>query len=339
VEAGATAGYCQAVNSAPITFNDPNLSGSPPVTLGFSGKCVTVVSDKGTPLLYASTTPIDLNGAPLTPSPGDSIVIADPRGTAQIYVRSCKITTLNVTGTFDDFEHHHDPCPNPTHGAGELYLGLGGGQNQNPPGIAGISGFDATMADRILGPLSKSSLQPTNGGHVPNQKAVTGCGLYKPAQPWGEPMGAPKPASGAQYDGFNVATAPCVTLTTTGQSRIAFWDSLPSGFGDAAKHQPSPTSQVVLQGQDVPPVSSLQTTQYANVARARAGKRPPRRPTARAGSRSRTAPTSGRSRCRSGSSSASTRRPVTSLATSVSTSRGRSRSTASTSASRSATDG
>jgi hypothetical protein len=262
-EPGRNAGQCEQVNSASVPIKDPNLKHSPVETLGFSGSCVTVVTKGRTPVLYASTTAIDLNGAPLVPSPGDSIVVNPASG--GVYVTRCSIKTFKITGKFKN------PCPDPSGAAaGSLYLGLGIGLDQKPPGIAYVPHFNAAQADKTLGPLAGGSLA-TLGKNLPRQSAkpVAGCGLYPGSQQWAM-------ASRAQYDGFNVATKPCVTFSGHGQSRIAFWDSLPSGFGDAAKHQPSPTSQVVLQGQDVPAVSSLQTNQYANVARAQRGARPRR---------------------------------------------------------------
>ncbi len=261
-----TGGNCQNVNSGAINIPDPNLKHTPTETLGFSGTCMTVVSKKNslgksTPVLYASTTPIDIDGAPLNPSPKDSIVI-DPAND-EIYVTRCTIKHFNITGTFKN------PCPNPSSGsAGAIYVGLGIGFDQKPAGIADVSAFNATKADAVLGPLATGGLQSIDAKPAQGAAFVKDCGQYPGSGDWSKASGGP------QYDGFDVATNVCVAFTTKQQSRIAFWDSLPNGFGDAARHQPSPTSQVVLQGQDVPAVSSLETNQYANVARA--GKRPRR---------------------------------------------------------------
>ncbi len=268
VQPPVKSGLCLTIDSEPIEIQDPWTRRGQ--TLGFSGNCVTRLTTKtGDVLLYASTTPIDIDGVPVTPKPGQAIVIEHPNAHAEVYVApNCKISTATLAGGTIP-----GSCRPPSHAAaGTLYLALGTGNDQSPPGITDLPKFDPVEADKYLGARAPGGLQPVgklvyygSGPHKGQLKSsVDQCGLYPNSQPW---SASPK---GAQYDGFNVSTIPCVTFTATGgQSRIAFWDSLPPGFDNGGKSKPA-TSQVVLQGADRPALSFLTANQYANVARARA---------------------------------------------------------------------
>jgi len=257
------AGDCEAINSQPITLDDGKENNST-ASLGFSGQCVTVVtagSSTGPRQLYVSSSPVDIDGVPLVPQPGDQIVVDFEHNPNLVYVTdgSCQIPTGDLESpTAIDQAHCGPPSTSQSAAAGDLYVTLSGGQNSaaSPPGIAELPQFNIAAADWYLGP-SVSSLSPV-GTPPTGTTSPTGCGLYPGAQAWHLP-------SGAQYENFNVTTEPCLTFTTNGQSRIAFWDALPGGFNNGSS-QPA-TAQVVLQGSDVPAIVALSTNQYANVAR------------------------------------------------------------------------
>jgi hypothetical protein len=256
-------GECKAVNSQPITLDDGKESNST-ATLGFSGQCVTVVTagTSGSKELYVSSSPIDIDGVPLVPQPGDEIVVDFEHNPNLVYVTdgSCQIPTGDLTNPSAALAVAHcgPPSTSQSAPAGNVYVTLSGGQNSSssPPGIAEMPQFNIAAADWYLGP-SVSSLAPV-GTPPTGTTSPTGCGLYPGAQAWHLP-------SGAQYENFNVTTEPCLTFTSNQQSRIAFWDALPGGFNNGSS-QPA-TAQVVLQGSDTPASVALSTNQYANVAR------------------------------------------------------------------------
>jgi hypothetical protein len=255
-EPGRHAGRCETVESETLHLSAP---------VAFSGSCFTVITQGKHPDLYVSPGTMDVSGVPIAPEPGDSIVVDTDSDPNQLYVTKCSIsdTDLNQGSKF------HNPCPEPDAAhAGTLYLALGSGKG-GLPGIAHVTKFTGKQADTMLTPLasgltSKGALEPV--GKAPKQRSnpVTDCGLYPASQQW-------QRTAGAVYDGFSVATLPCVAFSKTGQSRVAYWDSLPKGFGDGAT-QNNPTSQVLLYGSDVPAVSDLSTSPYASVARS--GHRP-----------------------------------------------------------------
>jgi hypothetical protein len=241
-------GLCETVNSVPLSIDDPHTPGTSQ-TLGFSGKCVSVVKAGGATVLYASTSPIDIDGVPLTPQPGDAIVIRPPYMTTktQIYVTKCTITTFSIS-----LSELPSLCPDPTTtrptstSAGSVLLALSGGAGQSGSGIAEETNFNATKADMVLGPLPAK-----------NPSLVDGCGLSPGAQLW------PRVA-GSLYDGFDVVSNPCVTFLSTKQSTIDFSDDLPPGFGNTSGAKA--TSAVHLAGMDVPPTTAFSTNHYPNVA-------------------------------------------------------------------------
>ena len=77
-----------------------------------------------------------------------------------------------------------------------------------------------------------------------------------------------EPVAGADYQGFSLATLPCVAFTRSYHSRVAFWTKLPAAFGNHASSQAA-TSQVLLYGQDHPAVSNLNGANYATIAKTR----------------------------------------------------------------------
>jgi hypothetical protein len=250
-------GRCETVGSEMLALHTPSKSpkGKPRKgTLAFSGNCITVVSQAGHPDFYVSPGTMDISGVPIAPQSGDSIVI--DANNNLLYVTRCAVPEGDLNAT-----SYHDPCPEPADGqAGRLYLALGGGKD-GQPGISEIKNVTNTRAQAALTPLSHGLGQVT-GSPAQGSQPVTGCGLYPGSQAWGHL------ASGAKYDGFPVATVPCVAFAGDGHSRVAYWDSLPQGFGNGAS-QKAPTSQVLLYGSDVPAVSDLHTNPYANVARKR----------------------------------------------------------------------
>ncbi len=271
-------GQCLTVQSQPITITDAHAKGSDTSQLlGFSGGCVTiVVTPTGDVLMYASTAPVDFDGVPLVAAPGYEIVVYYPNRSIQdVYVvkaghGGCSIKNTVLKGPTDV---PHGCKPPSSSKAGSIYLAPGPGGYTTPPGIGLVRHFDAAQADSWLGARVVGGL-PLVGSLAAAKKgtpmAVKGCGMYGPdSQPWPIP-------TGALYNGFSVVTQPCVSFTrdnskggnnpNNGDSRIAFWDSLPQGFGPSGK---PPPSQVVLQGMDRPAVSFLSTNAYGNVARTR----------------------------------------------------------------------
>ncbi len=113
----------------------------------------------------------------------------------------------------------------------------------------------------------KSGLPKIDPKSKPTQgEDISGCdGLYPDSQQWSM-------SAHAQYDGFAVATNPCIAFSQAGTSRVGFWDDLPTAFSDG--NTGPETSQVVLDGSDVPAVSDLDTNAYGTVARAHAHPKP-----------------------------------------------------------------
>ncbi len=257
-------GECKSINSQTIQLDDGQMDNKTEA-LGFSGQCVTVVTDgsSGQKELYVSSSPVDFDGVPLVPQPGDELVVDFEKTPNLVYVTngSCQIPTSDLTNPSAALSQSHcgPPAVGRTSPAGDLYVTVSGGQNSSgsPPGIAEITDFNTNAADWYLGP-TVSVLAPTDTPAT-GTTSPKGCGLYPGAETLQRP-------SGAQYENFNVTTNPCVTFTTGGQSRIAFWDALPGGFNNGSS-VPA-TSQVLLQGSDVPAIVALSTNQYANVARA-----------------------------------------------------------------------
>ncbi len=240
-EPGRKAGRCETVQSATIDIAGHDLA--------FSGNCMTVIASgpHNDPDLYATTSVMEISGIPIAPSPGDAIVI-NPN-TNQFYVEPCSIPDSDLTRDVN-------PCSNRPNG--DLYLALGGGSN-GAPGLAFISDFTTENAQWHFLPLTQGNLAPVGGGIPTN--TVQGCGLYPGSGlTW-------QLTPGATYDGFSVVTTPCIALSTSGQSRVAFWDSLPPGFGNAASSQTA-SSQVLLYGSDVPAATDVSSHSFANVARA-----------------------------------------------------------------------
>jgi hypothetical protein len=306
-QAGIPAGQCK-----PVTTQTLFLDGA---QFGFSGSCMTVVSSKsGDPVLYATTQTMDVNGVPVAPSRGDAIVIR-PKA-EEIYVAPCHITSAELEavkagGSSDGL------CAPPANvsGLGCMFLALGTSKDTNgiasqcdeqsasgtdpaptaEPGMAyfaHVYAADTPPTDLKGTPtnpfeaFSKVALNPV--GTAPTQNSIpgtstpgdaSGCGIYESNQP-GTTVAWLKGAD-PQYNQFNVASAPCVSLTaytksgsTFDGSRIGFWDYLPDGFGDSAQGQPNPTSSVVLYGVDDPVVSFVSTHPYAGVAGAHRSDRP-----------------------------------------------------------------
>jgi hypothetical protein len=255
-------GPCEAVNSIPLNIHDPHTHHE--AELGFSGECVSVVTaensshdGKGHPLLYASTTSIDIDGVPLVPQSGDAIVIrpvSQERNSethksgreVEIFVAPCKIAA------FETSAHTADGYCHQSH-VGSLYLSLGGGRNQSPPGIAAWeTSFTGAAARAAFGPRA---------GH---SKPVSGCGELPGAQAW-----KPAKESGgehlyAAFEGFEVVHSACVEFTEGQGSKIEFHDQLPSAFQRKGTRA---SSTIRLEGRDVPTVSLLETNNYASVAR------------------------------------------------------------------------
>jgi hypothetical protein len=239
-EPGRKAGRCETVQSATIDIAGHDLA--------FSGNCMTVIASGSNnhPDLYATTSVMDISGIPIAPSPGDAIVI-DPN-TNQFYVEPCSISDSDLT-------RDANPCTDRPNG--DLYLALGGGSN-GAPGFALLSDFTTDNADLHFLPLTQGNLASV-GGPIPTN-TVQGCALYPGSGlSW-------QLTPGATYDGFNVVTTPCIALSTHGESRVAFWDSLPPGFGNGASSQTA-SSQVILYGSDVPAATDVSSHAFANVAR------------------------------------------------------------------------
>jgi hypothetical protein len=233
-------GRCETVDSESLNFDAPSTH---TVTrhshrLAFSGNCITVVSDGGHPDLYVSPGTMDISGVPITRQVGDSIVIN--ANLNKLYVTNCPVPESDLNQpTFK-----HNPCPEPSaSNAGRLYLGLGSGKD-GQPGLAFVPNFSAKQANETFTPLTEGALGQVGSAPKQSNTLVSGCGLYPGSQPW-------QMASSALYDQFHVATEPCVSFSTDGSSRVAYWDYLPNGFGDGAS-QTDPTSQIVLYGKDVP---------------------------------------------------------------------------------------
>jgi hypothetical protein len=238
VEQGQNGGLCQNVAQQPLFIGGH--------VLGLSGNCVTTVSSGSTAQLYASKTTLDIDGVPLMPQPGYSIVanVTNPSN-SEIYVTNdCTITSTTDLAA--------DNCPVPSSSAaGKLYLALGSASGA--PGFAYWPNFSVS-ADTALEPTVAEL--PNLDSQAATESAVTGCGGSGGVE-W---TLSPSP----MYDDLAVAGDPCITLTTGEQSRVAFNNDLPQGFGDGTPV----TAPIVLQGADVPAFSQLLTTPYANVARA-----------------------------------------------------------------------
>lgn len=282
-------GGCQAVNSYPITIDDPNDAHAKTTTLGFSGKCVTVVtvasgqdvSGTGASVLFASTTTIDLDGVPVTPPPGYSIVIVPDGslgkgakgsatgptsdGHAQIYVEKatsagCAIPAADealTQGQFPGVFNHKSLClPASSNAAGSLYLAIGASSTPAAPGIAYEPHFTWKQARHIFGAL------PATGA-----PKIQGCGLAPEtgSQPWANAGKSITPHVSVQFQDFDVPGRPCVRIGPKFSSSIDFLDDLPQGFQQTSAK--SATAAVHMEGEDVPPVSELVTSVYANVAR------------------------------------------------------------------------
>jgi hypothetical protein len=255
-------GPCEAVNSIPLNIHDPHTHRE--AELGFSGECVSVVTaensshdGKGHPLLYASTTSIDIDGVPLVPQSGDAIVIrpvSQERNSethksgreVEIFVAPCKIAA------FETSAHTADGYCHQSH-VGSVYLSLGGGKNQSPPGIA-------AWETSFTGAAARAAFGPRAGGSKP----VSGCGELPGAQAW-----KPAKESGgehlyAAFEGFEVVHSACVEFTAGQGSKIEFHDQLPTAFQRKGTRA---SSTVRLEGRDVPTVSLLETNNYASVAR------------------------------------------------------------------------
>jgi hypothetical protein len=254
-------GYCVSVEHESLAIPVPDSHDARDV--GFSGNCMTVIRDGSNDELYASTQAIDVDGVPVTPSPGDSIVISTDADT--FYVAPCTITKSELNEQIGGPHGKANPCPD-TH-TGDLYLALGAGSSGGKalPGFARLTDFSTAKADAYLLPLTTSALPAvgsTPAAGTPQEKdAVGGCGLYGFSQPWPN-------SPGATYDGFGIASTegPCVAFTTDhGDARVAFWDALPQGFSNGASPKPD-SSQVVLYGSDMPAVSDLSYNPYASVA-------------------------------------------------------------------------
>ncbi|HEX4108376.1 MAG TPA: choice-of-anchor Q domain-containing protein [Solirubrobacteraceae bacterium] len=241
---------CTSVNSRSVV-----LSGD---ALGFSGRCM-IVGDNNK--LFASTEPIDIDGVPLTPPAGRTIVIDETHaGDDKVYVaKKCAIKTSDL-GSVSSIRQQ---CPEPATGkAGTVYLGLGGGKNV--PGLADVSDFGAKRAAEYL----------TMNGHadpqlppLPQLNGKFNPGATIPCAAGAEPWTLTK---SSEFQQFAVVGSLCVTFTeggkpkSTGDSRISFVDKLPDGFGQG---KATPTSPILLQGMDKPVVSLLDENAYANVAR------------------------------------------------------------------------
>jgi PKD domain len=241
-EPGRQSGRCETVESASIKIDGHDLA--------FSGNCMTVIASGSHhhPDLYATTSVMDISGIPIAPASGDAIVI-DPN-TNQFYVQKCSIPNSDLTKSVN-------PCSGKPNG--KLYLALGGGTD-GAPGFAYIPDFKTTTAESFFAPLTNGKLAAVGGG-IPKH-TITGCALYPGSGvvPW-------TLTHGATYDDFNVVTTPCIALSTSGQSRVAFWDSLPPGFGNGASSKTA-SSQVVLYGSDVPAATDVSSHTFGNVARA-----------------------------------------------------------------------
>jgi hypothetical protein len=242
-EPAEQAGFCENVSSAPVIIDGASL--------GLSGQCLTrITNESGSPLLYASKSTIDLDGVPVTPQPGYAVVANVSNSAAsQVYVtKDCSIAAsqLKVSSL-------GSICPDPTSSStgGALYLALGSASNG--PGFAYQPDFFGSK-DGVLVP-TVSSL-PAIDTTAAAQGAVTGCGTSG-GLTWSL-------AGAATYEDLTVTGDPCVTFTKSHTSRIAFYDQLPQGFGNGA----TVSAPVLLQGEDVPPVGQLSTSQYANVAKA-----------------------------------------------------------------------
>lgn len=233
-------GPCETVRSATIDIGGHSLA--------FSGNCMTVIDGANdNPVVYATKSVMDISGIPIAPAPGDAIVIQTNTSPNQFYVAPCSIRVNDLTSGAN-------PCPSGHNG--DLYLALGGGSN-GAPGLAYISGLTTSEAQTYFDPQTSGPL-PKIGGGIPKD-TETGCSIYGPGLSWSR-------TPGATYDGFTVVTDPCFDLSSTGHSRVAFWDSLPPGFGNGASTQPA-SSQVILYGSDVPAVTDLSSHSFANVAR------------------------------------------------------------------------
>jgi len=248
-------GTCETVSSESIAVPLPS-SGSHKVhetALAFSGNCVTVTATKNSAgkyhdHVYASTAPIDVSGVPLAPERGDAIVI--DTDSDQFYVTRCVISQRQLTQS-------GNPCP--AHKHGTLYLALGTGAG-NAPGLAQVPDFTTKQFFQYFMPLAAGGSLPAVGSTPGQGTFVSDCSLYPDSEQW-------RLVRGAKYNGFPMATKPCVAFTQKGgKARVAFWDELPSGFNNGG-NTPQETSQVVLYGSDVPAVSDLATSTYGNVAR------------------------------------------------------------------------
>jgi hypothetical protein len=245
-------GPCEAVNSIPVRIRDPNDKDHE-VNLGFSGECVSIVTattsahnGEGHPLLYASKTTIDIDGVPLRAQQGDAIVIRpigrENKNEAEIYVAPCKFSAFETSSSTAN-----GYCPQKN--LGTIYLAIGGGQNQSPPGIGAQGGFSSTKARQTFGPL-------------PGGTRMGPCGELPGSKPWAIAKESGGKAAG--FQGFTVASEPCVEFTTSDESHLEFLDSLPEEF---FRHGKAATSLIRMEGKDVPVVSLLETNSYANVAR------------------------------------------------------------------------
>jgi hypothetical protein len=259
---GHVGGRCQKISNATLTLRYGN---KPSYERGFSGDCVTSMTSAGNhhPSEYVSADTIDINGVPLSPPAGYSIVINNDK--QEMYITQCAVPQSDL----NDYHSNSNPCQQPTHPKQPIYLALGSGSN-GAPGLAEIPDFATKIAYSMFAQLPKElkhgKFPPVGATPPKSQKhfnqLIQGCGLYLGTQQW-------KTTPGAKYDGFGIATQPCVGFTDKdGAALVGFWDSLPPGFSDGGSSKPE-TSEVVLYGSDQPAVSNLSTYQYANVARAR----------------------------------------------------------------------
>jgi FG-GAP repeat len=245
-------GPCESVNSIGLVIHDPN-DHNDEQHLGFSGNCVSIVSStSGHPLLYVSKTAVDIDGVPLHAQQGDAIVVRpigrEHNDEAEIYVAPCTFSAFETSASTAN-----GYCPQKN--LGTIYLAIGGGENQTPPGIGAQGGFSGSKARETFGAL-------------PGGTRMGPCGELPGSRPWSIAKESNGRAAG--FQGFTVASEPCVEFTTGEESHLEFLDSLPEEF---FRHGKAATSLVRMEGKDVPVVSLLETNSYANVARRRHSER------------------------------------------------------------------